>query len=71
MWLADEALRGEIEERLFGRISEMFFRQEPLRRVWNNYLAGNQDIWMIPYAVYIFVIWYETCFEADVGGNRI
>lgn len=71
MWLADEALRGEIEERLFGRVSQMFFRQEPLRRVWNNYLAGNQEIWMIPYAAYVFAVWYETCFEADDSENRI
>ena len=61
-WLREEHFRLNIEKVLFSAESSTIFDQKLLRNYWNSFLAGNDSLWTIPYAVYIFNIWYETCF---------
>ena len=62
-WFREERFRSQIEKLLFGDISAAYFDQRILRTYWDAFLSGDDIAWKIPYAVYIFVIWYETCFK--------
>ena len=64
-WFREERFRSWIEQTLFGVVSRMYFDQEILRNYWSSFLNGRDDIWRIPYTVFIFLLWYENCFEAD------
>ena len=61
-WFREERFRPQIEKTLFGPVSAEYFDQRILRRYWDAFLSGRDIVWETPYAVYIFVIWYETCF---------
>jgi hypothetical protein len=49
---------------LFGSVSGACFDQALLRDRWNSFLNGDDRDWTVLYMVYIFVLWYENCFEA-------
>ena len=65
LWFREERFRPWIEQLLFGAVSQSFFDQEVLRTIWQSFLNGDELVWRIPYAVIIFVLWYETCFAAE------
>lgn len=64
-WFREDAFRPGIERALFGAVSADYFAQDVLRKYWDSFLNGNDAVWSIPYMVYIFVLWYESCFEAN------
>ena len=39
-----------------------------LQNCWRTFREGSDNVWPIPYMVYIFVLWYENCFAADGRG---
>ena len=51
-----------IESVLFGSSSSLFFSTDQTHRYWNSFLNGNDDMWKIVYAVYVFLIWHRDCF---------
>ena len=61
-WMRDESRRESIESVLFGSSSSLFFSTDQTRRYWNSFLNGNDDMWKIVYAVYVFLIWHRDCF---------
>lgn len=63
-WLRQEPCRFQVEEALFGPVSRQFFDQALLKKVWDAFLAGNDALRSIPYAVYVFVLWYINCFAS-------
>lgn len=63
-WLRQEPTRSQVEAALFGQVSEQFFNQELLKKVWDDYLTGDDPRLPNPYAVYIFVLWYINCFAS-------
>ena len=62
-WFREERFRPQIEQRLFSSVSKMYFDQDILKNKWDSFLNGADDVWSIPYMIYIFVLWYETCYE--------
>ena len=63
-WLRREPYRSQVETALFGPVSERFFNSELLKKLWDAFLAGNDALRSIPYAVYVFILWYENCFDS-------
>ena len=63
-WFRAERFRPQIERALFGSVSGAFFDQALLRDRWDSFLNGDDRDWTVLYMVYIFVLWYENCFEA-------
>ena len=63
-WFREERFRPQIERALFGSVSGAYFDQALLRDRWNSFLNGDDRDWTVLYMVYIFVLWYENCFEA-------
>lgn len=62
-WLRDIRFRQEMESVLFGKESELFFRQEYLQKLWRKYVGGSSRLWRQIYTVYAFLIWYRQYFE--------
>ena len=62
-WLGDEAIRTKVEKALFGEISAAYFDPVMLKRIWDQFLQGQTIHWKIIYAVIMFVIWHECCYE--------
>lgn len=50
-----------------GAVSRATFDQEILRNCWRSFLEGSDEVWPIPYMVYVFVLWYETCFDKEAS----
>ena len=63
-WFREKRFRPQIERALFGSVSGAYFDQALLRDRWNSFLNGDDRDWTVLYMVYIFVLWYENCFEA-------
>ena len=62
-WFGEAAFRPQIEKVLFGEVSSRFFDPAILRRYWEGFLSGEVLNWGIVYVAYVFVIWYECCYE--------
>ena len=71
VWMQEEKHRERIEQVLFGSVSKAFFDQKLLQGFWASFLAGRGALWQILYAVYVFVIWYETCFTEHEAEKQI
>lgn len=61
-WLADAKYNQPIADKLFGSVSQKFFRQDVIKDMWTRYLSGEEYLWSRIYAVYAFLIWYEINF---------
>ena len=62
-WFREERFQKQIEKQLFGPVSSAFFDQGLLRDYWEAFRAGDNIAGRISLAVYLFVIWYETCYD--------
>ena len=62
-WFREAMFRSRTEKVLFGEVSSQFFDRAILRRYWEDFLSGEEKNWGIVYAAYVFVIWYECCYE--------
>lgn len=62
VWMREEARREELESVLLGGDSARFFDQDMVRSYWESFLDGDDYLWHIVYALYVFLIWYRECF---------
>ena len=62
-WFREMRFRPQIERALFGPVSGEYFDQGILRSCWRACLDGRDDVWSIPYTVYIFLLWHQNCFD--------
>lgn len=56
-WMRREPFRARVEAVLFTPQSFRFFDQRQLRRYWSAFLEGDDVLWQIVYAAYVFLIW--------------
>ena len=63
-WLRQERFRPELEAVLFGPRSGQYFDRDLLRRYWQSFLGGSDEIWRIIYSAYVFLIWEADIFTA-------
>lgn len=68
-WMRNESIRERMEAVLFGSSSRMFFDQNLIRRWWSVYLSGNRSPSYMLYGIYLFLIWYETCYSLNLAGT--
>lgn len=59
-WLRDERFTPRIAAKLFSDTSKRFFNQDELSDWWNRFLEGEEVLWNRIYAVYVFILWYDT-----------
>ena len=62
-WFRQEKYRGDIEAVLFGTRSGKYFDLQLLRRYWQAFSAGNDVLWKLIYAVYVFLLWEADAFR--------
>jgi asparagine synthase (glutamine-hydrolysing) len=62
-WLSDERFNKPICEKFFGETSKKFFDQDVLKKLWNDYLGGEEQLWGRVYAIYAFLLWYDIKFN--------
>ncbi len=62
-WLADARYNKPVEEMLFGEASQKFFRQDVLKKLWTDFIGGEEQYWGRIYAIYAFLLWYELNFQ--------
>ena len=56
-WLRREPFRARVEAVLLGEGSARFFDPALLRKYWSSFQSGNDSVWQIVYAAYVFIIW--------------
>ncbi len=61
-WLADVRYNKPVVEKLFGASSQLFFRQDALRDLWDRFIGGESLLWNRIYAIYAFLLWYDLKF---------
>ena len=63
-WFTREDARREgVESVLFGSRSSLFFDEGLVKSFWRSFLDGNDDVWQILYAIYVFLIWHRECYS--------
>ena len=62
-WFRETSYRDRIKEVIFGEKSRLFFDEKVLSGYWERYLEGGFTEFRIVFAVYIFLIWFETVFN--------
>lgn len=62
-WMREEDRREEIESVLFDSSSEQIFDRDLVQSYWDSFLGGDDYLWHIVYALYVFLIWYRECFS--------
>ena len=63
VWMANDRYNADLKDKLFGRIAQIFFDADKLKRIWNRFLSGETFLWQKLNAVYAFVLWYGINFE--------
>lgn len=66
-WIGDERYNAPVVEKLTGKSSQKFFDQAEIARIWNDYHAGNTDLWRQLYTIYTFLVWYDIYFGDEEG----
>lgn len=61
-WLADSRYNKQVEEKLFGKSSEKFFDREVVKKLWTDFIGGEELLWNRVYAIYVFLLWYDLKF---------
>lgn len=62
IWMREEAIQERMASVLFGELSELFFDRKLLRKWWDELLSGDIGKWNALYGIYIFLIWYGSCY---------
>ncbi len=62
IWLADERYNGDVRSKLFGETASLFFNEDEVNAIWQEYIGGNSDNWRKIWTVYTFLVWYEEYF---------
>lgn len=63
LWLADERYNGDVREKLFSSYSKEFFKEEEVKKIYDEYIGGNSDLWRKVYTIYAFLVWYDEYFN--------
>lgn len=64
-WMREQPQRESIESLLFSCCSSQFFDKRLVSSYWSSFLDGDDDMYHIVYAIYVFLIWYQECFSKD------
>ena len=56
-WLRRDPFRARVEAVLFAPESSGFFDQSLLRQYWTAFQEGNDAVWQVVYAAFVFLIW--------------
>ena len=62
-WFRDPLYTDRIRSTIFGDTSRLFFDTRIMESYWERFLEDGTREFRIIFAVYIFVIWYETVYE--------
>lgn len=71
-WMADDRYNADVRARLTGETAEKFFHVDELKKLWDEYVTENSDLWRVIYTIYTFIVWYDIYFEnpANPGSKR-
>lgn len=62
VWMADERYNQDVREKLTGETATLFFHQDEVQRIFDEYIGGNSDNWRKIWTIYTFLVWYEEYF---------
>ena len=62
-WMRGAARRESIQPELRGSSSALFFERGLVESFWRSFMGGNDNVWHIVYAIYVFLVWYRECFS--------
>ncbi len=69
-WMREGRHRESLEETLFADYSAQFFDAGRVRRYWTSFLEGNDELWQVVYALYVFLLWYRHCYLRLEAGEE-
>lgn len=64
LWLAEEDFARDIREKFEGEAAGRYFHREEILALLDSFLGGEDMLWRKVWTIYIFLVWYEVCFEA-------
>ena len=62
VWMADERYNSDVREKFHSEIAEKFFHVDRINAIFDEYIAGNSDLWRKVWTIYTFLVWYEEYF---------
>ena len=69
-WMREGRHRKSIEAALLSSQSELFFDRGRVERYWSSFVDGNDGIWQVVYALYVFLVWYRHCYSISEAGEE-
>ena len=61
-WMREPERMRDIESMLFDSDVSSLFDMRMVEAYWRSFVDGNEELWHIIYALYVFLIWYRECF---------
>lgn len=62
-WLSQEPYASKIREAFTSETAGKFFHTEELVSILDEYIAGNSNLWLKVYVIYVFLVWYNIYFR--------
>ena len=61
-WMSDEKYNAPVKNMLFSETADKFFNADEVKKIWDEYVGGNSDLWRKIWTIYTFLVWYNEYF---------
>lgn len=70
VWLREEKYYQMVKEEFTSETAARFFRTEELVKILDRHYKQKEDASRKIWTVYMFLVWYRTCFRRDYTGRK-
>ncbi len=62
IWMADDRYNQDVKAKFNSEYAAEFFDVDEVKKIFDEYVNGNSDLWRKVWTIYTFLVWYEEYF---------
>lgn len=62
IWMADDRYNQDVKAKFNSEYAAEFFDVDEIKKIFDEYVNGNSDLWRKVWTIYTFLVWYEEYF---------